>query len=88
MNEATAKVLVIDVAPKLERFDEIVATGIRKLRRSEQFLGETEIKATAIADFPDEESIENAFSSTKFAALENAHEILYETFSVRICDGH
>ena len=102
MNEAPAKVLVIDVAPKLERFDEVVAyfaqlvsifekfgaTGIRKLRRREQLLGDTEIKATAIVDFPDEESIKDAFSSAEFAALENAHEILYETISVRICDGH
>jgi len=51
-------------------------------------MGDTAVKATAIVNFPDAESIKNVFSGAEFAALENAHEILYETFSVRICDGH
>ncbi len=99
MNNTSEKLLVIDVAPKMDRFDEVIkyfaklsaifeafgATRIQKLRTSEQLMGDTAVKATAIVNFPDAEAIRNVFSS---AALENAHEILYETFSVRICDGH
>ena len=102
MNNTSEKLLVIDVAPKMDRFDEVIkyfaklsaifeafgATRIQKLRTREQLMGDTAVKATAIVNFPDAEAIKNVFSSAEFAALENAHEILYETFSVRICDAH
>ena len=102
LNNTSEKLLVIDVAPKMDRFVEVIkcfaqlcavfeafgVTRIQKLRTSEQLMGDAAVKATAIVNFPDSASIKNVFSSAEFAALENIHEILYETFSVRICDGH
>jgi len=91
LNNTSEKLIVIDVAPKMDRFDEVIkyfallcavfeafgATRIQKLRTSEQLMGDAAVKAAAIVNFRDAASIKKLFSSTEFAALENAHEILY-----------
>jgi uncharacterized protein (DUF1330 family) len=102
MNQDTKTALVINAIPNMEQFDEVVkyfaslygifenhgATNIQKLRTTEQLLGEGEIMATAVIEFPDRKSIDDALSSDQFVSLGNAHETLYSVFDVRVCEMH
>lgn len=102
MNQDAKTALVINAIPNMEQFDEVVkyfarlygifqnhgATSIQKLRTTEQLLGDGEIMATAVIEFPDRKSIDDVFSSHDFISLGNAHETLYAVFDVRVCDMH
>ena len=94
--------LVIDAIPDIAQFEAVIAcfakitavfeghgaTDLQRLRTVQQVIGDAEVMATAIFEFPDSVSIDRALASADFSALGETRDQVYKVFSLRICEGH